>query len=297
MKEREFLFSLKSAKGESQELHLSYQRAREKSELLEKQLEVFTLYGLSPEENAFQQALKEIKLVFKKSQLQSPKVFVSYACDPSLQKWITRLSKDLQTVGSKVFFDLDDMHGNVKDSLKQHIDQSNYFISVCTPRWKERLETGLTDSIRQCIQSNDIAALESGLLSAYTSNQPDHEFMPLNNLSFEFIHFWTKVKKDPSSNHLIFLHYDGHRRDIILPMIQNEIFHMARELRELEYHQILVRLSAPLGIVPIIFGVKKEGQEGTLKSYKLIMEAFDSKMKTINLEKEKLFSQNNYNVK
>jgi len=136
-----------------------------------------------------------------------------------MQKCLDRLTKDLRKLGVRVFFDVDNLQGNLRDSMRRNITQSNCFIVVCTPRWKQRIEAGLTPYLRDCIQHNRAKEVEDGLNSLAT-NQPVQKFNPTNNASFEFAHIWTQVKRHPTSNNLILLQFSGTFDEAVITEMQ-----------------------------------------------------------------------------
>jgi len=300
-REKEYENKLKSAQLAKQSLEKAQQEARGKAELLAKQLEIFRQHGFTPQERAFQQTLGDVKQLLKRNQVQPPKCFISYAWEnistpdgeasnKLMQQWLERLSKDLQKIGCKVFFDLDNMQGNLRETMKNNIGQSNCFIVICTPQWKQRLELGLTPSIKNCMDNNGVDELEAGL-QTLTTNQPDKNFNPINNASFEFVHIWSKVRKQPTSNNLILLHFSGSSGDSILPVLKGDLIRKVTEHTDEEYYEMLVSLSNPVGLISNIFGLKIEGQERCLKEYEVLVKKFQAEMSFIKFAIERVEMQ------
>jgi hypothetical protein len=144
-REDEYENKLKIANNAKLALERAQNEVNAKAELLAKQLEIFQQHGLPPKERIFQQMMGDLKHMFKKHHPQSPKCFISYAWEDSstpsgkeanllMQQWIGRLTNDLRKIGMQVFFDLDNMQGNLKATMMNNISQSDHFIIICTPR-------------------------------------------------------------------------------------------------------------------------------------------------------------------
>jgi len=301
----EYERKLKSSQVAKQSLEKARQEAMEKAELLSKQLEIFRQHGLSPQERAFLRSLGEAKQLLKHHQVQTPRCFISYAWEnmatpdgkalnKEMQEWIGRLSKDLKKLGCKVFFDLSDMSGNLRKTMLNNISQSNCFIIICTPQWKKRIEAGLTPSLQDYIENNRLAELETALQTLST-NQPDKNFQPSNNTTFEFIHIWAKVKRAMSSNTLIPIIFSGTSSEASLAVMRGDLIPKVTELGD---EGALGKVSDLLGVKPglipdvfqlisDIFGLKNDGHEQCWKEYTLLEAKLRDEMSKIQLEMER----------
>jgi len=295
-REEEYERKLKSSQAAKISLEKAQQETREKAELLAMQLKIFQQHGLSPQEKAFQKTLGQTKQLFRRHQLQPPRCFISYAwedmntpegksANERLQEWNRRLSKDLQKVGCKVFFDLENMQGNLKDAMRDNISQSNCFIVMCTPQWKERIEAGLTPTIKECIEKNLMEGLNSGLETLKTS-EPNNNFVMSNNATFEFVHIWAKMRSQPHANTLILLHFSGTFDAAILPMVRGELIRKVTNHSDQEYYDVVINLSDPVGMICNMFGLKIDGREGCLNEYTALVKKLHAEIGEIKLKME-----------
>jgi len=258
-------------------------------------LKIFQQHGLTPKERAFQQMLRDLKRLFKR---QDPrKCFISYAWEDNntpegkaantqMQQWLTRLTSDLRNVGAEVFFDLDNMHGSLRETMCYNISHSDYFLILCTPRWKQKIEAGLTPALKDCMENNLMAELEVGLRKV-DSNAPDKEaFEPKNNAAFEFVRIWAKAKATPNLHVLILLRYMGEMEDATLPFVRGELIRSATKVHQQdeEYYNLLVSLSDPLGLIPDLYRLRYPEQKSALKEYRGFLDSLKSKHHAIDLE-------------
>ncbi len=154
---------------------------------------------------------------------------------------------------------------------------------MCTPHWKQRILTGLTPSLEDCIENNRFVELETKLKSLGT-DQHDSNFVPANNATFEFLHIWAKVKTQPNSNTLIFLHFCGTFEEAVLPQAKQYLIRTVTQHTDEKRFEVLFSLSRPLGIIPSLFGLRNDGLEYCLKTYEGNLEKYKTKMKNIQLE-------------
>jgi len=273
------------------------QDTRAQVEYLSKYLEIFKQHGLSPQERAFWEILEDMKRSFEHYQLQAPRIFISYAWESNmdsnehLQQWLGRFASSLEKLGSKLFFDLYDMGGELTETMRRNINQSNCFIVICTPHWKQRILTGLTPSLEDCIENNRFVELETKLKSLGTDQQ-DSNFVPANNAAFEFLNIWAKVKKQPNSNTLIFLHFRGTFEEAVLPQAKQYLIRTVTQHTDEERFEVLFSLSRPLGIIPSLFGLRNDGLGYCLRAYEANLEKYKMKMKNI----AKMFSKEYCNL-
>jgi myosin heavy subunit len=299
-RENEYENKLRMANNAKEALEKAQKEVNIKAELLAKQLQIFQQHGLPPKERAFQQMLGDLRHTFKKHHLSPPRCFISYAWEdnstPSgreanlqMQQWIERLTNDLRKLGMHVFFDLQNMRGNLKATMMNHISQSDCFIIICTPRWKESIEMGLTATLKSCIENNELEELERGLQQLETSQSVSSEFNPKNNVTFEFVHIWKKS----SSCTIIPICLMGRIEDTV-PCLRSLLIRKVDDIHKDEvYYGMLANLSNPLGVIPDIYQIQNIGQEH-FKEYTMILDRFlskiqniDSKMKEAELEAKK----------
>jgi len=224
------------------------------SELLAKQLIIFKQYGLSPKERTFQQFLKEIKSLIRRTPSNPPTCFFSYAWDlnPDVRKqvqgFIERMAKDMRKLNIEVFFDLDCMTGDLRETMRANIMRSNMFILVCSPHWKLRIEEGLTPTLLHLLENDLVDELESGL-----SQTPiPVDFNPLNNVTFELVHIWMKSKRSK----IIPFCVNGSWRDSTTPFLKRFLIRDGRGAltNDEDYYELLTG-SNPLGVIPDMCGL------------------------------------------
>jgi hypothetical protein len=184
---------------------------------------------------AWETFLENIKL--QVSSIVCKFVFISYAwedpVDPSMQRWLTQLQKDLQVSGFEVFLDLSHMHDDMNARMLQGIQRSNAALIICTPRLKKRAS-----------QKTNIAFELSTILSCKQAKGDSFQVLPLI-YSGDF----TSSVPDKFGGFLIRDCTDYSR-----------------------YKAQLTDLVNPLGIIPGLLGVRKGGlspYEPLLNSYRL----------------------------
>jgi len=113
------------------------------------------LATLSPErENIFKELLYSINNYTRDNKLTPPKCFISYAWEVDetkkivQQEWLTKLKEYLEILSVVVFFDLFDMELNLKATMLNNINDSDFVIIICTPRYKERVKMGSSNNAR-----------------------------------------------------------------------------------------------------------------------------------------------------
>jgi len=78
--------------------------------------------------------------------LQPPKCFISYAWEVDekkkliQQEWLTKFKEYLELLRVVIFLDLFDMELNLKETMEKNINDSDFIIIICTPRYKQRVE-------------------------------------------------------------------------------------------------------------------------------------------------------------
>lgn len=283
-REKEYEIKLKAAQQAKQAMEKERHEAKEKAELLAKQLEILKQRGVTQQEHTFQQTLTDIQNLLKKHQQPGPRVFISYSTGKEgkkmTQEWVGRLAKDLRKVGAKVSFVLDDLQGNVRDTVSLNIAQSNSYIVLCTPQWKARIDSGLTDSIKDCMENNEVDELEAGL-SSLCSSQPDNKFSPNNITSWEYVNMWMRVKQRANNNHFVPVLFSGTSATATLPSLQEETLWKALQHTDEEYYNLLMGLSNSTGMLGNILGWKGEEQERYWKEYEAMVGKFRGEMESI----------------
>jgi DNA repair exonuclease SbcCD ATPase subunit len=287
-RENEYESKLRMANSAKEALEKAQHEVNAKAELLAKQLQIFQKHGLHPKERAFQQMLGDLRHLFKKHRLPSPKCFISYAWEDNsttvgrdanlyMQQWIERLTNDLQKLGMQVFFDLQNMCGNLKLTMMKNISESDQFIIICTPRWKERIEEGLTSTLKNCIEKNQLEALDRGLQLAETDQSS--EFNPKNNATFEFVHIW----KRSGSCSIIPVCLTGSIPNATVSCLRSLFIRKIDDIHKDEsYYGMLINLFNPLGIIPDFYQIQNVGQRECFKDYKILFERFDTIIRSID---------------
>ena len=90
----------------------------------------------------FKQTLEGIKCILQKSKISAPSCFISYAWEKDkeeLQGTLAMLKDDLQILDIPTFFDIQDMHGNMRNCMEQ-ILKADYVFLIGTPQFKTRIE-------------------------------------------------------------------------------------------------------------------------------------------------------------
>jgi len=280
-REKEYEHQLKAAQHAKETFHKAQEDGRHKAELLEKQLKIFQQHGLSPEEKAFQDVLEEVRVLQLSHQEVAPKCFISctwesvQADNKPMQFWLGKLSKDLRKVGSRVFFYLDDMARNLRNTMRHNIDNSNCFFILCTPQWNKKIASGLTSTLKEHLENNQAAEMDAGL-HTLTTDKPNKDFDPTNHVAYEFVHIWTKVRLHPDSNQLILLHFSGALHDAALPMMKEDSNYQVTEHTDEAYHQLFIH-----DFLTTIFKLK-EG-EANFEHYPSLVDAFSTKMTTLKM--------------
>jgi len=72
-----------------------------------------------------------------------PKLFISYAWESGdtlakLQRWLSALTQDLETLGVSVFLDIHDMTGAIEGCMRQNLEQGDIILTINTPKYRER---------------------------------------------------------------------------------------------------------------------------------------------------------------
>jgi hypothetical protein len=90
--------------------------------------------------------LKEIQAYYGAHIERPPRGFISFAWEKEkderkvLQNWLENLHDSLLAAGlPKVFLDIRDMHGNLRDTMRTHLCRSNLIFFILNTRFIERL--------------------------------------------------------------------------------------------------------------------------------------------------------------
>jgi len=105
----------------------------------------------NPEIDFFSLAVKQVHLSKTKELLAHSKkgsknLFISYAWETDqsknekLQTEIKRLTEDLMQTGAKIYFDLQNMRGDINADMQHNIERSDHVLFILTPRFKARVE-------------------------------------------------------------------------------------------------------------------------------------------------------------
>jgi len=182
----------------------------------------------------------------------------------------------------EVFFDLDSMQDNLRDTMYTNIMKSDIFILVCTPYWKVRIQEGLTLTLVDLMERNLLAELETGL----HWNPVPEEFDPTNHVAYEMCHIWSKSK----TRKIIPLSLFGELQETTVTFLKRFLVRDARDaLRsDEEYYGLLCRVSNPLGILPNICNLN---QPLVRDEYKLLWDKFMLSVDHINRELKEVGTQ------
>lgn len=235
--------------------------------------------GKEKYKQAFENLRRQLSREISTSGISSPKVFISYAWEKDdspelkeLQDWLKRLKHDLLQLGVReVFLDVEGLHGDIRRTLKMHIDESDYFIIICSKQYKKRIEAGMTDTLKQCMNEEDSAGrVERRRRLTDTlgwDDRTDNVFNPKNAVSFEFCHIIEKVRC--TAHALIPLRYDGSFDETVpsLPGCLSLPRHLIRNAQDChnpktlkEHYSLLLGVSNPLGIIPAIYHLQESAQ-------------------------------------
>jgi ankyrin repeat protein len=234
------------------------QQIKEKEELLTVQLRIFQAHGLSPKEYAFRQLLSQLKSLFKTKGIAAPRCFISYAwedrqtpdgnaANERLQQWLARLEKDLEKLGITVFLDIKKMQGNLRDTMAKNIQDSDYFLLIGTPRFKQRIAF-------------------------------DDQDQPTTNVAYEFSHIW--AKRDPQLNNLLPILYEGNVNSSFPAQLATALIRDARLADS--YHNLLVDTN-PLGLLPVLYQLPT-APPALRKEYEACLQSFKNRVQNHALE-------------
>ena len=161
-----------------------------------------------------------------------------------LQAWLRRITHDLETIGIKVFLDIEGMKGKMSGWMEQSIAESDHILLIGTPRYKIR------------------AGQET-------------------NVAFEFKHILKKLEKAENPSLLLPLLYSG---DFMSSFPTGVTEHLIRDFRRMEqYYNYLLGLVKPLGIVPNIYpDLEKSGRYH--QEYMWLFESFAKQMALLEAE-------------
>jgi len=115
-------------------------------------LEIMAYFNKNSSTWTLEKELPFVKLLFNIShyiydkKLPPPKCFISYAWEVdeakknAQQEWLIKFKEYLELLRVVVFLDLFDMELNLKDTMLNNIDNSDFVFIICTPRYKQRVE-------------------------------------------------------------------------------------------------------------------------------------------------------------
>jgi len=176
------------------------------------------------------------------------------------------------------------MQGNMRQTMKENISKSDFFIVIGTPRFKQRVDEGLPKKLKKCIQNGEKEKLVDYLetLETGSGNTNYHEFNPTNNVAFEMAHIWTKVLVKPES--LLPLLFYGDSDSSFPSFFQPFYRHDARARDRKNYHNIMASLANPIGLISRVFQLNSAQKPLFYKDYVSLYEKFKSKCDEIELE-------------
>ncbi len=209
----------------------------------------------------------------EKQKIVNPIVFFSYAWEevntPAfyfLQNFLLRLSKDLETAGLKVWFDIQSLNGDLENQMRENIQKSHFILFFGTRRYSDR--TGPDKN------TNALKELKFALSEAKKSN----DFMLPLMLEGDF----KKTFPDQLKSYLIRDWRNCYEEKNKLNFWQLEE----------NYVQNLTQYQ-PLGILPCLLGLNRNDEyrrlrESCFLKYKSFKDTLDSNLqcRTINYEKE-----------
>ncbi len=174
---------------------------------------------------------------------QQKKVFISYAWprDPSetaeLQSWLKQLKHDLNMAGIEVFLDVQNMSGNLEKTMLDNLTASDFIIPILTPRFLERARD------------------------------------PNTNLAFEFKETLKKAQANPAA--VLPILREGGFQDVVkdeLAILSKQMIYTIQA--NVNVDPFLVNLSDPLGLIPVIYGFKNDGQDKYQQAYQDLLTAW-----------------------
>ncbi len=218
-------------------------------------------HGISPQEIAFQKCLIGVDALLRKHDISVNSDFISYAWEEQgsaelarLHTFLKRLSKDLGSLGRKVFLDIENMTGRLEATMRTEIFASDYFLLIGSPRYKQR------------------AAEQT-------------------SVAFEYRLMSDKINQSPtpqSDKMLLPVWYSGTFDEAFPPGVSE---HLIRDFRNpQQYYHGLLGLSEPVGLIPHLYPVLAKG--GLLHAeYRSLLDAFESQLKFLGARQEVFVSQ------
>lgn len=186
--------------------------------------------------------LDGISGISRKHERARKKVFISYAWPDSdkkhpktvkLHRWLEHLKENLLCAGMKeVFLDVHSMSGNFKETMLRELTESDFVIPILTPQFLERAHNKET------------------------------------NLAFEFEQTLIKAQANPASIVPILL--EGSFQDVVkdeLAIWREDMVYTVQD----NIKPLLVNLSNPLGLIPVLYGLKNEGQDKYQQDYQHLL--------------------------
>lgn len=147
-------------------------------------------------------------------------------------------------MGTKVYLDITEIKGEISAWMKEGINESDYIILIGTPRYKQR------------------ASQET-------------------NVKFEYERITEKLASSSNRALLLPLLYSG---DFNTSFPEPVLKHLIRDFRRTEnYHQYLLGLIKPLGMVPHIYPDLEEEQHYR-QEYTWLLESFSQKIQSLEAE-------------
>jgi hypothetical protein len=156
MDQREQLLNEKAVQLEEtvKGAQLALVAAERSQQVWQKQVELYSVKGMSPVQLAFCNFLKAVKRLPSVRTSSPLRCFISYAweTDPAankeLQQRLQRLKDQLETAGMEVTLDIHNMKYDMQKFMVQNIKRAHKLILICTPRLRERATDPVANNLQ-----------------------------------------------------------------------------------------------------------------------------------------------------
>lgn len=180
------------------------------------------------DELVWQKALEDIRALAQKRKL-TKKIFISYAWPTleverdELQQWLKCLQDNLERARIKVFYDVRNMQGHFDTTIKKNLQESDFIVLILTPKFLERVQNSSS------------------------------------KLAFEFKLTLEKAAVYPESTLPIL--YSGTLCEVVQGQLSPLREHLIYTVEKNPIESLLVELSNPLGLIPVIYGISPDDRE------------------------------------
>jgi len=229
---KRYLKQLEQLHATVNELQEKEKIAKTRGDLLATRLEMFYMKGLPPIKKAFVDVLKHTKRIYKKTQKDKIKFYICYTWPSdltereNLQRRLADLKSYLEIAGAEVFFDMENMRGDLQSCMKNNLAQSKYALLICTPHLKDRLSE-----------------------NTYT------------NVKYEFNACMDRTSRDPEF--IIPLIFQGNFRQAAPAGIE-QILCLDFTKEDFPTFANAMILLRPLGLLPHLFGLSRDADYSTI---------------------------------